>query len=1088
MQQLSALVLSPPAEAASALAIHRYMDRTVRDAAPERLRNVLRTVHAPLQQAWPQPLDGAIGVPVLVEPIEGSARQWIDEIVAHRLDGKSMLSVRSLAAQVLCQLEELRQIQEPSGMLRHNALTLDAVAVSAPSDHMAGGEHVHLVYRKVVGATEQLDARIPMAATRHRRALIHGFGRAVLLGTDGQLIARGSGAMSRPVSMYGDDAFRFLEDLRAHLERRYTEMAPPEEEAARHMKFLADVRPAKLLDELRSLMKLVEQERAHAAATERKPIPPILDATGRIVKNFLDAAGRQAIAPPDAGVVRRLLTHAFFRPVVGGAPSRKRRGGGGAKRPKAARPLTPDADGGARRAALLADVPPVLLSAFKRVPTPAIDGAKELMRDDAGVQVSPGEFARLVAMMLSDKAVGSDLEAERDAAMEGRKLDYIPVFVISDKLDALYDRVDPETESADPLDEAAIIAKPRDKVYKYGAKFNIDRKEMDAIFARAEAEGTHPHVAALERMREIIEDMYDAGIVVPQRTMDAIYEADALRLNQVMGMPAGTVLALGERMGIEDMREHMATAETQYASIQQRVAEVLGNSVIVDDEMRAGLYRAMRLTRADIEAMPLAELGVLFRSINATMKRSALGDNAPNYDALYAAMQRAIENVFVDALDDSTESASDDDAASESGEGAPKSPPVFFDTRVGKVDFYDSEDDSSYVESGAEDDSYDTDADADADAGAMPRTGRRRAADAAAPSDMQTDARIGYSITAPTGLIEHAICAMVADGMGAVHQTVTARAFYSDGKGGQDLKDLQAAAQAAAPDAVLDEETLVSGVIWPDFPVHVDAEDRASVARYVALMVPIAECDAPYMREFARFRRQPSKALRYALAARYKGVPDWLMRIGGIDQTTIDQARQLLADRTAEMRTHYHFMLNRFEEQMARAGNRQGATRSVCAAATQTLVKWMRVALESRTVFPVGQSFHTIEDSFSAAHTKRVGPSDGRRYGAVLEAFYFGNQNDHSHGQLESFAAINRPGTEPHARAEWSKRPLHDVLAWFYRTLAEISAIQDPAERRALTDRRLEEYEALLRDHVFLCAPAPEPLPALAPRLSKSDL
>lgn len=270
------------------------------------------------------------------------------------------------------------------------------------------------------------------------------------------------------------------------------------------------------------------------------------------------------------------------------------------------------------------------------------------------------------------------------------------------------------------------------------------------------------------------------------------------------------------------------------------------------------------------------------------------------------------------------------------------------------------------------------------------------------PTTAQQQQRVCFSITEPTSLLEWT-AAYCIGGLGAVHQYVTMLAFA-------DATKRSATVRATYSDD--DVQQLVAGVIWNDFPSG-DGVDGVRYARET--LVPITGSAAPYLSD-ARFRWQPSRETRWALAFVYKRMPALLANVFGVGDEARRAAERMLEFRAAQERTHFHFMLTRRDEPM-------DDVRSRAAAAAR---EWYRRALLEQNVFVLGHVLHMVEDSYSAAHTKRVPPD-----GDLAEVYFFGAQTDRSHSSLESYAAVSRPGGEPEQRVRWCVAAVSDIIARF---------------------------------------------------------
>ena len=303
----------------------------------------------------------------------------------------------------------------------------------------------------------------------------------------------------------------------------------------------------------------------------------------------------------------------------------------------------------------------------------------------------------------------------------------------------------------------------------------------------------------------------------------------------------------------------------------------------------------------------------------------------------------------------------------------------------------------------------------------------------------QISSNIQFSITQPFGPVERGICELVGNGMGAVHQYVTKEACLNNRVELERLLHDPAVQRDSGGRITLRQ--LTGGVCWNDVPLQsslLATKQGIDTIAYVNSLAPITLSDAPYLRythptfsstacvQDTSFAIQPSRGMRYAMAGTYKHFPDPLIRMCGVTSQEIEQAKELLEYRTQLENTHFHFM-------------REDATDSsalVCRRAIRQGAKWMREAVERRDLFYVGNIWHMVEDSFSPAHCHRARPSvEGRLpWGAVVFVEWFGDQNDNSHGYLESYRATqsnNRPTKARVQLCAGPEGPLYSILRLF---------------------------------------------------------
>jgi hypothetical protein len=302
---------------------------------------------------------------------------------------------------------------------------------------------------------------------------------------------------------------------------------------------------------------------------------------------------------------------------------------------------------------------------------------------------------------------------------------------------------------------------------------------------------------------------------------------------------------------------------------------------------------------------------------------------------------------------------------------------------------------------------------------------------------------ICFAITAPVGPLEQVVSAAVG-GLGAVHQYVSARAW--------------AAAEQLRPGLAVDAEDCVAGVIFNDFP----ADDETDAARtYVATtLTRIAPADAPYIND-ARFLWQPTREARWAAAAVYKGAPEILMAMAGVQHAAMDHARRMLALRTHHTRINYHFM-------RASADERDD---EVVERAVATARRWFRLAVERRRAFLLGHVWHMVEDSFSPAHTRRdLVRTEARPYGRVEAIFFFGDQTDRLHSSRESWDAAS--GGPAAAYISVAVLALRDILLAYDDALRSAPLAPPPgmppsAAHAEHAVAAAERFAVFLRERVF---------------------
>lgn len=307
------------------------------------------------------------------------------------------------------------------------------------------------------------------------------------------------------------------------------------------------------------------------------------------------------------------------------------------------------------------------------------------------------------------------------------------------------------------------------------------------------------------------------------------------------------------------------------------------------------------------------------------------------------------------------------------------------------------------------------------------------------PHVAQISSNIQFSISQPIGPIERLICELVGNGMGAVHQYVTKEACLNN----------RVELERLLHDPMVQRDSggrinlrqLTAGVCWNDVPLQsarLQTREGIDTIAYTNSLSTISLSDAPYLRythptfaatacvQDTSFALQPSRTMRYAMAGTYKHFPDSLIRACGVSPREIEQAKELLEYRTQLQNTHFHFMREDARDSSA----------LVCKRAITQGYKWMREAVEKQDVFYVGNIWHMVEDSFSPAHCHRARPSvEGRMpWGAVVFVEWFGDQNDNSHGYLESYRATqsnNRPTKARVQLCAGPEGPLYSILRLF---------------------------------------------------------
>jgi hypothetical protein len=277
---------------------------------------------------------------------------------------------------------------------------------------------------------------------------------------------------------------------------------------------------------------------------------------------------------------------------------------------------------------------------------------------------------------------------------------------------------------------------------------------------------------------------------------------------------------------------------------------------------------------------------------------------------------------------------------------------------------------------------------------------------------------------------------------------------------------------------------LVGGVCWNDVPLQSNrlaTKQGIDTIAYVNSLVPITLSDAPYLRYThattgavdMSFAVQPSRGMRYAMAGAYKHFPDPLIRMCGVTHEELKEAKELLDYRTQLENTHFHFMRE----------DAHDSSELVCRRATRQGAKWMREAIEKRDLFYVGNIWHMVQDSFSPAHCHRARPSVAGKlpWGAVVFVEWFGDQNDNSHGYLESYRATQSSNRPTKARVQLCagpEGPLYSILRLFLVGIKERRSARDVArDCRQLLKRYVFNYRPDLACDMGKGVPPFETLP-----------
>lgn len=308
---------------------------------------------------------------------------------------------------------------------------------------------------------------------------------------------------------------------------------------------------------------------------------------------------------------------------------------------------------------------------------------------------------------------------------------------------------------------------------------------------------------------------------------------------------------------------------------------------------------------------------------------------------------------------------------------------------------------------------------------------------------------VNYSITQPIGPFERLICHLVGDGMGAVHQYVTMMMYLNNQAALDKMLNTPGVQDGSGR---ITMRQLCAGVIWNDFPFQskeLAKTGRINTLRYAAALDEIDKADASYLKH-EDFRVQPRRSLRYAVAAMYKKFPPLLTMMCGVTAHEIAEAKDLLDFRTREDKTHYHFMRETAAD----------TTAMVCERAAWQGHEWMLTAMKERDIFWVGCILHMMEDRSSPAHCHSHDSMLGLKWGAVVFVEWFGDQNDNSHGYLESYNATADPERPTKRRVELftsPNGPLFSVVRLFLEGIAAGAAPEKVAE----------DTHVLLREHVF---------------------
>jgi hypothetical protein len=286
--------------------------------------------------------------------------------------------------------------------------------------------------------------------------------------------------------------------------------------------------------------------------------------------------------------------------------------------------------------------------------------------------------------------------------------------------------------------------------------------------------------------------------------------------------------------------------------------------------------------------------------------------------------------------------------------------------------------------------------------------------------------RVGFSITAPRG-VERWLCELGAGGLGAVHQYLTM------------LAALQLTATLS--DALL--EQLCLGVIWNDFPW---GEEDVEPKRFRdAIIERIPAESAPYITH-PSFRLQANEATRWAVAAVYKNVPTLLCRAFSISEPARQTAAAIMEQRTKPERiADYHFMNRTADDTIERV---IAHTSAVCK-------RWYYRALAQDSFFMFGHLLHLVEDSFSAAHTLRIGAN-----GALAYAYFFGDQTDTSHSRAESYDFV----VQEQVRMKWCVAAVAELLQRFVADRAVLLEAAATASRAAREEAAQRMSELVVRD------------------------
>jgi hypothetical protein len=253
------------------------------------------------------------------------------------------------------------------------------------------------------------------------------------------------------------------------------------------------------------------------------------------------------------------------------------------------------------------------------------------------------------------------------------------------------------------------------------------------------------------------------------------------------------------------------------------------------------------------------------------------------------------------------------------------------------------------------------------------------------------DAFIGFSITEATNPFESIIFRLCR--LGAVHQKVT---------------------QDAMPDGVETAHNILLGVLYNDSPLP----DAGDLATFKKCIENIPSGYAPYLtKPWARW--QVRKGINYGLVARYKSIPQWILRVCGVSAADCKTGAAMLDYRARPDKTRNHFMRESEDEKMGET------IRKVL----DTVHEWYTAALlqddEEVAAFYFGHILHTAEDACSEAHTKR--DKDGR----LQEIYFFGDQKEYWHSAHEGYKAITTENTEAWKRFHFCVPRVNKLIVMF---------------------------------------------------------